>query len=79
MKLSAKQTQSLLDTIAATKPDALDCEGCFDHLAEFVDLELAGAEIPNALSKAQRHLDQCACCQDEHAALLEGLRALDSQ
>lgn len=79
MKLSAEQTRALLNSVAAAKQDEVDCDGCFEHLSEFVELELAGAEIPEALGKVQRHIDQCPCCKDEHNALLEGLRALDSE
>ncbi len=78
MKLSAEQTRALLNSVAVAKQDEVDCDGCFEHLAEFVELELAGAEIPEALGKVERHIDQCSCCKDEHNALLEGLRALDS-
>jgi bacterioferritin-associated ferredoxin len=76
MTLSKDQTKSLLDFVASSKPDELDCDSCFDHMAEFVENELAGQEIPVALQKVQRHLDQCACCNDEHNALIEGLKAL---
>lgn len=79
MKLSAEQTRSLLHSVAAAKPDQLDCDGCFEHLAEFVELELAGVEIPEALQKVQKHIEQCQCCKDEHNALLDGLRELDSE
>jgi len=79
MKLSAEQTRSLLESVAAVKPDELDCDGCFEHLAEFVELELTGAEIPEALAKVRRHIAQCPCCKDEHNALLDSLRALDSE
>lgn len=77
MTISNEQTKSLLSFIASSKLDELDCDSCFDHMAEFVEQELAGAEIPEALQKVQRHLAQCACCNDEHNALLEGLRALE--
>lgn len=77
MSLSKEQTESLLAMIATSKEDSLDCDGCFEHLAEFVEHELASREIPEALALVARHLDQCACCNDEHNALLEALRSLD--
>jgi cation transport regulator ChaC len=79
MSLSKDQTKSLLAFVASSKSDEMDCDSCFDHMADFVEKELAGEEIPAALQKVQRHLDQCACCDDEHNALLEGLKALTDQ
>ena len=78
MKLSAEQTRSLLQSVASAKSDDMDCDGCYGHLAEFVELELAGTKIPEALQKVQRHLDQCKCCGEEYDALIEALRELDS-
>lgn len=77
MALSKDKTKSLLDFVASSKPDDLDCDRCFEHMAEFVESELTGEEIPAAMQKVQRHLVQCACCADEHKALIEGLKALE--
>jgi len=76
MKISNEQTKALLVYIASSMPDQFDCDGCLDHLAEFVELELNGVEIPEALKRVEIHLEQCACCGDEHNALVEGLQAL---
>ena len=76
MTISHDQTKSLLSFIASAKPDELDCDSCFEQMAEFVETELAGVEIPEALKKIERHLNQCACCNDEHNALLEVLQSL---
>ena len=77
MKLTKEQTAALLQYVAGSQPDQIDCNGCFEHLAEFVDHELLGNEIPEALQSVQRHIEQCPCCNDEHNALLEGLRAIE--
>lgn len=77
MTISPEQTKSLLSFVASTQSDEMDCDRCFDLMAEFVEKELTGVEIPEALRKVQRHLNQCACCNDEHNALLEGLRAIN--
>ncbi len=73
MKLDNEQTKKLLQMVATSMPDAIDCDGCFEHLAEFVDHELLGSEIPEALEKVKRHIDQCLCCYDEYDALLQAL------
>lgn len=77
MTISSEQTRSLLAFVSGVQPDELDCDGCLDQMAAFVENELAGTEVPEALKKVQRHLDQCACCNDEHNALMEGLLALE--
>lgn len=77
MTISPEQTKSLLSFVASAESDELDCERCFDQMAEFVEKELMGVEIPEAFRKVQRHMNQCACCNDEHNALLEGLRAIN--
>ena len=76
MTISKEQTVSLLALVADARSDELDCDGCFDLMAEFVEHELTHCEIPEALKKVRRHLEQCPCCNDEHEALLTGLRAL---
>jgi hypothetical protein len=77
MRISNEQTKALLDLIATSTPDQIDCDGCFGHLSEFVEHQLLGTEIPEALKKVEVHLDQCACCNDEHHALITGLHALE--
>jgi hypothetical protein len=76
MKLNREQTKTLLQMVATSKPDEIDCDGCFEHLAEFVEHELLGTEIPKALEKVKQHIEQCACCNDEHNALVEALEQI---
>jgi len=76
MALTNEQISSLLGMISASKEDLSDCDGCFDHLAEFADTELAGREIPDALKAVESHLQQCSCCKDEYQTLLKGLREI---
>ena len=77
MSLTNEQISSLLNQIATTQPDELDCDGCFVHLAEFAERELSNQAVPDALKTVEVHLSQCSCCKDEFNALLEGLRALE--
>lgn len=79
MAISKDQVSDLLKRISTNKPDDYDCDGCFNHMAEFVEAELVCREIPDALRAVQIHLEQCACCKDEHDALLEGLRNLEQE
>ena len=48
------------------------CDECFDHLDEYVELELAGRDADAALPGFRAHLAGCPACREEH----ESLRAL---
>jgi predicted anti-sigma-YlaC factor YlaD len=78
MSLSDEQISDLVKLAAGAETDPLDCDGCFAHLAEFAEFELAKKGIPEALRAVETHLRQCQCCQAEFEALLEALRTLDA-
>ncbi len=78
MALSTDQVSSLLAMIASSVSDSLDCDDCFERIAEFAEAQLANREIPDALKVVEIHLQQCPCCKDEYQALLEGLRELEN-
>ena len=79
MGLDKEQIASLLNLIASSRPDDLDCDGCFEMLAEFAETELATREVPDALRAVQTHLEQCACCQAEYDLLRKALREIEGQ
>lgn len=78
MSLSDEQISELVKLAATVEPDVLDCDGCFAHLAEFAELQVARREIPAALEAVEAHLRQCQCCRAEFEALMEALRNLDN-
>jgi hypothetical protein len=47
----------------------LTCEACFEHLDEYVELELAGADADAALPGMQAHLEGCPACHEDHESL----------
>ena len=77
MSLSKDQITTLLSLVTSADSDKLDCDGCFEHLAEFAELNLADKEIPEAMAAVVRHLEQCVCCQDEYNGLLVALKELE--
>ena len=77
MKLTTEQTKSLLGYIVSHKTDDIDCDGCYERMAEFVEQDLVGSEISTAMKQVERHVDQCPCCDDEHKALMEALQAIE--
>ena len=78
-KLTEQQRAQLLQMVRDAKQDCLDCDGCFEHLAEFTELELLGQPIPEAMQVVQLHLEQCPCCQAEHSMLIDALQAIDAE
>jgi predicted anti-sigma-YlaC factor YlaD len=62
--------------IYATRDEELDCEGCFDAIPKYVDVEIAGERTNPHFSEVEQHLNQCPHCHDLYltlrdAALLE--------
>ena len=76
MSLSDEQIKKLVGQVANAKEDYLDCDGCFDRIAEFAEAQLADRNLCDAMRAVQNHLESCGCCNDEYQALLEGLKAI---
>lgn len=77
MPLSKAQIAKLLELVGQTQDDNLDCDGCFERVAEFAEAELEGRSLCEAMSAVKRHLDACPCCADEYQALLDGLKGMN--
>jgi len=77
MKLSSDQVKKLISVVAQTSPDALDCDGCLSHVAEFADAKLTGKTTCESMQAVQAHLENCPCCEHEFQMLVEALRALE--
>ena len=76
--LTSELLARLVEDASQAKPDSLDCDGCFEQLAEFAETQLAELETPEALRAVENHLRQCGCCRDEYEALLDGLREINT-
>ena len=79
MTLSKEQIKTLIDVIAATREQEVDCDGCLAALAEFAEADLAGKSLPEALGIIKAHLDICGECREEYAALRAGLEGLEEE
>lgn len=51
--------------------DEAKCEWCRDMLAAFVEAGLAGEDTAQRFPDVKEHLDTCADCEQEYAALLD--------
>ena len=72
--LTLTQAQKLLTTVSKWVPDQLNCDDCFDLIAEFADAQIRGEQLSEALRAVQIHFSQCPCCAYEYTTLLEALQ-----
>ncbi len=73
--LQPEQLAQMARMVAATRPDEIGCDECFEQLDHFAELHLAGKNAAEAMPLVQDHLDRCGDCREEFEALLAALRA----
>jgi hypothetical protein len=73
MAMTYQQAIQLLKSVSSAVPDPLDCDGCFEMIAELADAERRGDELSSALQGVRIHLSQCPCCAYEYEAMLEAI------
>lgn len=62
---------SRLFRAAGGEHNPADCDECRAHLPSLVEAEMAGEDVSKLYSQALAHLDTCADCDEEYAALLD--------
>ena len=77
MTLSPEQAKALIEMVAATRDQEMTCDECLAAIAEFVEVQLTGTPLNDALQAVQVHLDMCPDCTDEYHVLRQALEALD--
>jgi hypothetical protein len=72
-------TRERLARVLGPAGPEVTCEACFEHLDQFVEIELArGEEDAEAAVPGMRaHLAGCPACAEDHAALQALLSAKD--
>lgn len=73
--LQREQLAQMTQMVAATRPDEIGCDECYEQLDRFADLHLAGKNAAEAMPLVQDHLERCGDCREEFEALLAALRA----
>lgn len=71
MNLSSSKIKTLVKALSNTQEDEITCDDCLASVAEFVEYELSGKPMPEALIAVQQHLHKCEECQDEYKALYQ--------
>ena len=66
--------KDMVQMVAATRPDEIGCDECFEQLDRFAEAVLAGKNAAEAMPLVQDHLNRCGDCREEFEALLTALR-----
>lgn len=67
--LSPAQVSEFLRQIAVTREHEVDCGTCIEHIGEFAEKKLAGADLDTVLASIEHHLSLCPECTEEYEAL----------
>uniref|UniRef100_UPI001954F1F3 hypothetical protein n=1 Tax=Escherichia coli TaxID=562 RepID=UPI001954F1F3 len=59
MLLDQSKVKILLRALVLTNETELDCDACFDAMAEFAESQLPGASVPEALILIDDHIKIC--------------------
>jgi len=67
--------QEMMQRIAATRPVEIGCDECFEQLDHFVEFDIAGKNVAEALPLVSEHLERCKDCREEFELLRAMLKA----
>lgn len=76
MALRPEQAKALIEMVMGTRDQEMTCDECVADIAEFVEVQLTGKPLSEALQAVQEHLDRCRDCTDEYHVLRQALEAL---
>jgi hypothetical protein len=76
MALRPEQAKALLEMVLGTRDQEMTCDACVADLAEFVEVQLTGRPLSDALQAVHAHLERCHDCADEYQVLRQALEAL---
>ena len=62
-------TRRALERLLGPTGHQLTCDGCFELVDEYVELEVAGLDADARVPGMRGHLDGCSACHEEHGNL----------
>ncbi|MEK6256055.1 MAG: hypothetical protein N2C13_01900 [Chloroflexota bacterium] len=65
--------------IAATRPDEIGCDSCYEELSRFTEMLQDGQDPAAVMPLVQHHLDMCQGCGEEFQGLLKALEAVNAE
>lgn len=77
MSLPNSKLHRLLELVAETKEDLMDCDGCLEHIAHYAEVHLKGLTPREQLASVKLHLQSCPCCKDEFDHFMQALKTLE--
>jgi predicted anti-sigma-YlaC factor YlaD len=57
--------------------EEIGCDECFEQVDRFIEMDLSGLNVAQAMPLVQEHLQMCGECREEYEALLTALRAVE--
>lgn len=76
MTLRPEQAKALIEMVMDTREEEMTCDACLADVAEFVEVQLTGKPLNEALRVVQDHLNRCHDCAEEYHMLRRALEAL---
>src|SRR2546427_12300717 len=76
MALRPEQAKALIAKVMGTRDQEVTCDECGADLAEFVEVQLTGKPLGDALQAVHGHLERSHDCPGEYHVLRQGLAAL---
>jgi hypothetical protein len=77
MLLDQSKVKILLKALVLTNETELDCDACFDAMAEFAESQLPGASVPEALILIDDHIKICVDCEEQYQILKTTISEMD--
>ena len=70
--------RAVIKEIAETREgEEIGCDECFEQVDRFIEMDLSGLNVAQAMPLVQEHLQMCGECREEYEALLTALRAVE--
>jgi len=77
MKLTREILDLLARSIAATRPEEIDCDEWLSRVGRLLEIMQRGEPVPSDLAPVLQHLELCPECQEEFQLLLAALNDPD--
>lgn len=73
MKLTREMIETLAVSIAATRPEEIDCDEWLQRVGRLIDTVARSEKVPPELGPVLQHIEVCPECREEFYLLLETL------
>jgi hypothetical protein len=78
MNGSNQMLKGLLQALAHTHKDELDCQQVYEVMDVYAEMSARGEDVSEALPLVKHHLEMCKDCMEEYEALMRVLEAAES-